>query len=73
MACASGCIFGLVVRRVRDWFVSSRGPPGADRPDRGGGVARVVDEIETVEETTTQDDDEGPDSEERSWKTWDEG
>ena len=47
--------------------------PFADRPDRGGGVARVVDEIETVEETTTQDDDEGPDSEERSWKTWDEG
>ena len=47
--------------------------PFADRPDRGGGMARVVDEIETVEETSTQDDDDAPDDEERSWKTWDEG
>ena len=47
--------------------------PFADRPDRGGGMVRVVDEIETVEETSTQDDDDAPDDEERSWKTWDEG
>lgn len=47
--------------------------PFADRPDRSGGVARVVDEIETVEERSEQDEDEGPDDEERSWKTWDEG
>ena len=47
--------------------------PFADRPDRVGDVARVVDEIETVEESVPQSNDDGGESSERSWKSWDEG
>jgi hypothetical protein len=46
--------------------------PFADRPDRIGGMPRVIDEVETVEETTPQVTDDG-DNEERNWKAWDEG
>ena len=47
--------------------------PFVNRPDRVGGVSRVVDEIESVEESAIEDvvEDGGPD--ERNWKVWDEG
>ena len=47
--------------------------PFADRPDRVGDVVRVVDEIETVEESVVQSVEDGEESTERSWKSWDEG
>ena len=59
--------------------------PFADRPDRVGDLTRVVDEIETVDDSTPAEEilrrglglnkDVGNDTEntERSWKTWDEG
>ena len=47
--------------------------PFADRPDRAGDLARVVDEIETVEESVPQSDEDDGESVERSWKSWDEG
>ena len=47
--------------------------PFADRPDRVGDMMRVVDEIETVEESVVQSVEEDGESTERSWKSWDEG
>jgi hypothetical protein len=47
--------------------------PFADRPDRVGGVSRVVDEIESVEESAIEDVVEDGDPNERNWKVWDEG
>ena len=59
--------------------------PFADRPDRVGELTRVVDEIETVDDSVpaeealrdelrlTKDVEDGAENEERTWKTWDEG
>ena len=47
--------------------------PFADRPDRVGGLSRVVDEIESVDESVAEGDDESGDTDERNWKSWDEG
>ncbi len=47
--------------------------PFADRPDRIGDMVRVVDEIETVEESVVQSVEDDGESTERSWKSWDEG
>ncbi|MDP6889600.1 MAG: hypothetical protein QF454_06185 [Candidatus Thalassarchaeaceae archaeon] len=47
--------------------------PFADRPDRVGGVSRVVDEIESVEESAIEDVVEDGNPNERNWKVWDEG
>ena len=47
--------------------------PFADRPDRVGDMMRVVDEIETVEESVVQSVEDDGGSTERSWKSWDEG
>ena len=47
--------------------------PFADRPDRVGELAKVVDEIETVDDSTPESSDEEAETTERNWKTWDEG
>ena len=47
--------------------------PFADRPDRVGGLSRVVDEIESVDETVAEDDGGAGTTDERNWKSWDEG
>lgn len=59
--------------------------PFADRPDRVGELTRVVDEIETVDDSVpteealrdelglTKDAEDGAENAERTWKTWDEG
>lgn len=59
--------------------------PFADRPDRVGELTRVVDEIETVDDSVptgealreelglTKDAEDGAENTERTWKTWDEG
>jgi len=47
--------------------------PFADRPDRIGGLSRVVDDIDTVDDSKPQLDDDGGEQVERSWKSWDEG
>ena len=47
--------------------------PFADRPDREGGLSRVIDEVETVEESVSEQRISESDSSEQSWKSWDEG
>ncbi len=48
--------------------------PFANRPDRIGEIARVKDEIESVDESAFTDESKDTGEEEqRSWKTWDEG
>jgi len=59
--------------------------PFADRPDRVGELSRVVDEIETVDDSVpsegalreelglSKDVEDNAENAERSWKTWDEG
>jgi hypothetical protein len=47
--------------------------PFADRPDRVGEFARVLDEIEYGDDSTPQSIEDGGEPVERSWKTWDEG
>jgi hypothetical protein len=38
-----------------------------------GGLSRVADEIESVDETVAEDDDEIGATDEGNWKSWDEG
>ncbi len=47
--------------------------PFADRPDRVGELARVVDDIDTVDDSVPQSSDDVGEEAERSWKSWDEG
>ena len=47
--------------------------PFADRPDRGGELAKVVDDIETVEESVPQSIEDDGEPTEGGWKSWDEG
>jgi len=47
--------------------------PFADRPDREGGLSRVIDEVETVDESVSEQPISEADSSEQSWKSWDEG
>ena len=47
--------------------------PFADRPDRVGELARVVDDIDTVDDSAPQSSDDVGEEAERSWKSWDEG
>ena len=47
--------------------------PFADRPDRVGELAKVVDEIETIDESVPRSSEEDGGATEGSWKSWDEG
>ena len=47
--------------------------PFADRPDRVGELTKVVDEIESVDDSMPESSENDVDNTERSWKTWDEG
>ncbi len=47
--------------------------PFADRPDRAGELAKVVDDIETVEESVPQSSEDDGEPTEGGWKSWDEG
>ena len=47
--------------------------PFADRPDRVDKLTRVVDEIETVDDSVPESSEKEVENTERSWKTWDEG
>ena len=47
--------------------------PFADRPDRAGELAKVVDDIETVEESVPQSIEDDGKPTEGGWKSWDEG
>ena len=47
--------------------------PFADRPDHAGDLARVVDEIESMNDSAPQSIEDDGEQVERSWKTWDEG
>ena len=47
--------------------------PFADRPDRTGELAKVVDEIESVDDSVPESSEEDGEKAERDWKTWDEG
>ena len=47
--------------------------PFADRPDRVDKLTRVVDEIETVDDSVPESSENEVENTERSWKTWDEG
>ena len=47
--------------------------PFADRPDRVGELTRVVDEIESVDDSMPEASENDGETTERSWKTWDEG
>jgi len=47
--------------------------PFADRPDRTGELARVVDEIESVDDSMPDTSENDGGNTEHSWKTWDEG
>ena len=47
--------------------------PFADRPDRVGELTRVVDEIESVDDSMPESSENDGETTERSWKTWDEG
>ncbi len=47
--------------------------PFADRPDRTGELTRVVDEIESVDDSMPDSSENDDENTELSWKTWDEG
>ena len=47
--------------------------PFADRPDRVGELTRVVDEIDSVDDSMPESSENVSENTERSWKTWDEG
>ena len=47
--------------------------PFADRPDRTSELAKVVDEIESVDDSVPESSEEDGEKAERDWKTWDEG
>jgi hypothetical protein len=47
--------------------------PFTDRPDRTGELARVVDEIESVDDSMPDTRENDGENTEHSWKTWDEG
>ena len=47
--------------------------PFADRPDRTGELAKVIDEVESVDDSVPESSEEDGEKAERSWKTWDEG
>ena len=47
--------------------------PFADRPDRVGQLTRVVDEIDSVDDSAPASSENDGGNTERSWKTWDEG
>ena len=47
--------------------------PFADRPDRVGELTRVVDEIDSVDDSVPESSENASENTERSWKTWDEG
>ena len=47
--------------------------PFADRPDRDGDLARVIDEVETVEEVVPESTPVESDDSKQGWKSWDEG
>ena len=47
--------------------------PFADRPDRTGELTKVVDEIESVDDSMPVSSENDGETTERSWKTWDEG
>ena len=79
-----GEVLDLTVQQVQP--IDPEAPaPFADRPDRVGELTRVVDEIETVDDSVptegalreelglTKDAEDGTENAERTWKTWDEG
>ena len=47
--------------------------PFADRPARTGELTKVVDEIESVDDSMPVSSENDGETTERSWKTWDEG
>lgn len=47
--------------------------PFADRPDRTSELTRVVDEIESVDDSMPISSENDGENTERSWETWDEG
>jgi hypothetical protein len=47
--------------------------PFADRPDRNGEHSRVIDEIESVEETVPETTGDEVVESQKGWKSWDEG
>ncbi|MEE2747680.1 MAG: hypothetical protein VYA86_03675 [Candidatus Thermoplasmatota archaeon] len=47
--------------------------PFADRPDRVGSVSRVIDEVDSVEESVPEPANVESDEPKQSWKSWDEG
>ena len=67
-----GEIIDLTVQQVQP-SEEEAPAPFTDRPDRTGELAKVVDEIETVDDSVPKSSEEDGENDERSWKTWDEG
>ena len=67
-----GEIIDLTVQQVQP-SEEEAPAPFADRPDRTGELVKVIDEIESVDDSMPESNEEDGEKAERSWKTWDEG
>ena len=67
-----GEIIDLTVQQVQP-SEEEAPAPFADRPDRTGELGKVIDEIESVDDSVPESSEEDGEKAERSWKTWDEG
>ena len=47
--------------------------PFADRPDRSGGISRAIDEVESVDDSTSESPTTESEVSQKGWKSWDEG
>ena len=47
--------------------------PFADRPDRSGEISRAIDEVESVDDSTSKSPTTESEVSQKGWKSWDEG